>query len=65
MYFYGLEHNSLNLDQFKVKLCSHFKVLERPLCAKSGTRRSNSDSELKAYAEISDAGKAYFVSKLM
>jgi hypothetical protein len=29
------------LDQFKVKLCSDFKVLERPLSAKFGTRRSN------------------------
>jgi len=25
------EHNSLNLDQFKVKLCPGFKETERPL----------------------------------
>jgi hypothetical protein len=38
--FIYLEHISLNLDQFRMKLCSHFKVLERPLRAKYGTRRS-------------------------
>ena len=36
----GLEHNSLNLDQLKVKLCSNNNVLERLLCAKYGMRRS-------------------------
>lgn len=40
-----LEHNSLNLDQFKVKLCSDFKVLERPLCARSGTWALMSERE--------------------
>ena len=49
-----LEHNSLNLDQFKVKLCSHFKVLERPLCAKYGTRRSSF-----ALSHLSCAGHAH------
>ncbi len=42
----GLEHNSLDLNQLKVKLCSNFKVLERPLCAKSGTRRSSDSASL-------------------
>ncbi len=37
----ALQHNSLNLNQFKVKLCCKHKVLERPLCAQKGARRSS------------------------
>ena len=29
-----------------MKLCSNFKVLERPLCAKSGTQRSSTQKVL-------------------
>ncbi len=35
------DHNSLNLDQLKIKLCSDFKVLKRVLRADYGSWHPN------------------------